>query len=61
MQLMRGGSLDRCIAWENIKAFVAARELEHDARSFAYSAMTLAHVGNITQFLWGQRHPPGDF
>ncbi len=35
MQLMRGGSLDGCIAYENIKAFVAAWELEHGAQSFA--------------------------
>ena len=25
------------------------------------SAMTIAHVGNITQIVWGQRHPPGEF
>ena len=27
---------------------------------FGFSAMTFAHVGYITKFLWGQRHPPGD-
>ena len=24
------------------------------------SAMTLVHVGYIIEFLWGQRHAPGD-
>lgn len=24
-------------------------------------AMTLAHVGYMTEFVWGQRHPPGEF
>ena len=27
---------------------------------FGFSAMTYAHVGYITKFLWGQRRPPGD-
>ncbi len=27
---------------------------------FGFSAMTFAHVGYITKFLWGQRHPPRD-
>ena len=27
-------------------------------QSFGFSAMTYAHVGYITKFLWGQRRPP---
>ncbi len=32
----------------------------HEMSKFGFSAMTFAHVGYITKFLWGQRHPPGD-
>ena len=31
-----------------------------ECQSFGFSAMTYAHVGYITKFLWGQRRPPGD-
>ena len=42
-------------------------ETEHQMHGFCQnmvlshvSAMTLVHVGYIIEFLWGQRHAPGD-